>query len=245
LLLQLDRLSYTPTNFTQPLLTDISLNLAAGEWIALTGLTGAGKSTLFRLLNRLSEPTTGEMFLDGVNARTIPSIDLRRRVMLVAQEPKLLGMKVREALAYPLKLQSLDSTEITQRVANVVELLQIPSDWFDRTESQLSTGQKQLVSIARGLVTRPQILLLDEPNANLDFATADRVLAALSQFSRSSNMGTIFTCHQLALAVKFSDRVLYLQDGKLSFDRPSISVDWQTLQHQFQELEARTNDEWT
>ena len=245
MLLQLDRINYTPTNFTQPLLTDISLTLAAGEWIALTGLTGAGKSTLFRLLNRLSEPTTGEMLLDGVNARTIPSIDLRRRVMLVAQEPKLLGMKVREALAYPLQLQSLAPAEITQRVANLIELLQIPTDWFDRTESQLSSGQKQLVSIARGLVTQPQVLLLDEPIANLDFATADRVLAALSHFTRSLNMGTIFTCHQLELAVKFSDRVLFLQDGKLSFDRPSISVDWQMLQQQFQELEARTNDEWT
>jgi D-methionine transport system ATP-binding protein len=244
LLLQLDRISYTPTNFTQPLLADISLTLAAGEWLALTGLTGAGKSTLFRLLNRLSEPTTGEIFLDGVDVRTIPSIALRRRVMLVAQEPKLLGMKVREALAYPLQLQSLASTEITQRIGNILELLQIPNDWLDRTESQLSTGQKQLVSIARGLVTQPQILLLDEPIANLDFATADRVLTALSQFSRSLNMGTIFTCHQLELAVKFSDRVLYLQNGKLSFDRPSISVDWRSLQQQFQELEARTNDEW-
>lgn len=245
MLLQLDRLSYTPSNFTQPLLTDISLTLAAGEWIALTGLTGAGKSTLFRLLNRLSEPTTGEMFLDGVNTRTLPSIALRRRVMLVAQEPKLLGMKVREALTYPLQLQSLAPAEITQRVANVSELLQIPTDWYDRTESQLSTGQKQLVSIARGLVMRPQVLLLDEPIANLDFVTAERILAALAQFSRSLNMGTIFICHQLELAVRFSDRVLYLQDGKLSFDRHSTSVDWQSLQQQLRDLEDRSNDEWT
>jgi D-methionine transport system ATP-binding protein len=245
LLLQLDRLSYTPPNFTQPLLTDISLTLAAGECVALTGLTGAGKSTLFRLLNRLSEPTTGEMFLDGVAARTIPPIALRRRVMLVAQEPKLLGMKVREALTYPLQLQSLASAEITQRVANVIELLQIPTDWYDRTESQLSTGQKQLVSLARGLVTQPQVLLLDEPIANLDFVTAERLLLAISHFSRSLDIGTIFICHQLELAVRFSDRVLYLQDGKLAFDRHSTSVDWQTLQQQLRDLEARTNDEWT
>lgn len=245
MLLQLDRLSYTPTNFNQPLLTDISLTLAAGESIALTGLTGAGKSTLFRLLNRLNEPTTGEMLLDSVNAHTIPPIALRRRVMLVAQEPKLLGMKVREVLAYPLQLQSLAPSEITYRIANAIELLQIPNDWLERTESQLSTGQKQLVSIARGLVTQPQVLLLDEPIASLDFATAERVLAAISQFTRSLNIGTIFICHQLELAVKFSDRVLYLQDGKLSFDRPSTSVDWQILQQQLRDLEARTDDEWT
>jgi D-methionine transport system ATP-binding protein len=244
LLLQLDRLSYTPTNFTQPLLADISLTLAAGECIALTGLTGAGKSTLFRLLNRLSEPTTGEMFLDGVNARVIPPIALRRRVMLVAQEPKLLGMKVREALAYPLQLQSLAPSEIAQRLASAIDLLQIPTDWFDRTESQLSTGQKQLVAIARGLVTQPQILLLDEPIANLDFATAERVLAAICQTTKAANIGTIFICHQLELAVKCSDRVLYLQDGKLAFDRPSKSVNWRTLQQQLRDLAAHTDDEW-
>jgi D-methionine transport system ATP-binding protein len=244
LLLQLDRLSYTPTNFTHPLLTDISLTLAAGETIALTGLTGAGKSTLFRLLNRLSEPTTGKMFLDGVDAISIPSIALRRRVMLVAQEPKLLGMTVRAAIAYPLQLQALATAEITQRVASALELLQIPNDWLDRTESQLSTGQKQLVSIARGLVMQSQVLLLDEPIASLDFATAERVLSAICQTTKVANIGTIFICHQLELAIRFSDRVLYLQDGKLAFDLPSHAVDWQTLQQQLRELEARTNDEW-
>ncbi len=245
MLLQLDRISYTPANFTQPLLTDISLSLAVGEWLALTGLTGAGKSTLLRLLNRLSEPTTGEISIDGVNCRTIPPVALRQRLMLVAQEPKLLGMTVREALAYPLKLQSLDPTEIKQRIVSITERLELPTTWFDRTETQLSTGQKQLVSIARGLIAQPQILLLDEPVANLDFATADRVFASIRQVSNPTNMSSIFVTHQLELAVKFSDRLLYLQDGKLAFDRPSSAVDWQSLQQQIRNLEDRSNAEWT
>jgi D-methionine transport system ATP-binding protein len=210
----------------------------------MTGLTGVGKSTLFRLLNRLSEPTSGEMLLDGVNARTIAPVALRRRVMIVAQEPKLLGMNVISALAYPLQLQALTQTEIDRRITTIVELLQIPNDWFDRTESQLSTGQKQLVSIARGMVMQPQVLLLDEPIANLDFTTAERVLGAICQFNRSLNIGTIFSCHQLELAVKFSDRTIYLQDGEVAFDRASNSVDWRSLQQQLRDLEARTNDEW-
>jgi D-methionine transport system ATP-binding protein len=140
LLLQLNRINYTPPNFTQPLLTDISFGLAAGECITLTGVTGAGKSTLLRLVNHLIEPTTGQILLDGENYQNIPPVALRRRVMLVSQEPKLLGMKVREALAYPLQLQALDSEEIKQRILTIIEQLQIPIDWFDRTEVQLSAG---------------------------------------------------------------------------------------------------------
>ncbi len=244
MLLELDRISHTPPNFTQPLLTDISFSLAASECITLTGATGTGKTTLLRLLNRLSEPTIGEIRLDGVNYRTFPPIALRRRIMLVHQEPKLLGMKVREALAYPLQLQSLNSQEIERRIVTITEQLQIPIAWFDRTEIQLSAGQKQLVSIARGLITQPQILLLDEPIANLDFITAERILELITNIIKSQQLGLIIVDRQLELAVRFSDRLLYLQQGKLLFDRVSTSVDWQELQHQIRESERQANAEW-
>ncbi|WP_309744583.1 ATP-binding cassette domain-containing protein, partial [Chamaesiphon sp. OTE_20_metabat_361] len=87
MLLQLDRLNYTPPNFTRPLLTDISFNLAAGECLTLTGITGAGKSTLLRLLNRLNEPTTGQILFSGIDYRSISPMTLRKQVMLVSQEP--------------------------------------------------------------------------------------------------------------------------------------------------------------
>ena len=219
LLLQLQSVDYTPPNFTRPLLTDISLNLAAGESITLTGITGAGKSTLFRLINRLSEPTNGQIVLNGENYRSIPPATLRQRVMLVAQEPKLLGMKVRDALAYPLQLRSLDPEEIKQRIVTITDRLEIPSDWFDLTELQLSAGQKQIISIARGIITQPQVLLLDEPIANLDLTTAARILKTIDEITRSQQIGTIVINHQLELAAKFSDRLLYLQAGKLLLDK--------------------------
>ncbi len=218
--------------------------MAVGESITLTGITGAGKSTLFRLLNRLSEPTGGQILLAGVNYQTIPPIDLRRRVMLVSQEPRLLGMKVREALAYPLQLQSLSSEEIKQRIVTITEQLQIPIEWFDRTESQLSAGQKQLISIARGIITQPQILLLDEPIANLDFTTAERVLTTLKTIATSQQMAIITINHQLELAVRFSDRLLYLQDRKIVVDRTSETVNWQDIQQQIRESERKSITEW-
>jgi D-methionine transport system ATP-binding protein len=243
LLLQLNQINYTP-NFTRPLLTDISFSLAAGECITLTGVTGAGKSTLLRLINRLIEPTTGQILLDGANYQTIPPVALRRRVMVVSQEPKLLGMKVREALAYPLQLQALDAAEIKQRILTITDRLQIPIDWFDRTELQLSAGQKQLISIARGIITQPQVLLLDEPIANLDFTTAERVLTLLKTITNDRQISMIVVNHQLELAAKFSDRLLYLQDGKLLLDRTTTDLNWQELQQQIHTSERQSIAEW-
>ena len=244
MLLQLESIEYTPPNFTRPLLTDISFSLAQGESIALTGITGAGKSTLLRLLSRLSEPTTGQILLNGDNYKNISPITLRQRVMLVSQEPKLLGMKVRESLAYPLQLQSIGIEEIKQRIVTITEQFEIPTAWFDRTELQLSAGQKQIVSIARGVITQPQVLLLDEPIANLDFTTAERVLNTLTNIARAKQMGTILVNHQLELASRFSDRLLYLQDGKLLINEVSESVDWQNIRQQIRTSEDRSIAEW-
>jgi D-methionine transport system ATP-binding protein len=244
LLLQLKSIDYTPPNFTRPLLTDISLSLAAGECITLTGITGAGKSTLLRLLNRLSEPTSGQILLNGADYRSIPPVTLRQRVMLVSQTPQLLGLNVREALAYPLQLQSLGVEEIKQRILTVAEQFEIPTDWFDRHQSQLSVGQKQIVSIARGIITQPQVLLLDEPIASLDTSTAERILTTINNICRSQKIGEIVVNHQLELAAQFSDRLLYLHDGQLSIDTLNASVNWQDLQQQIRAAEDRSISEW-
>jgi D-methionine transport system ATP-binding protein len=244
LLLQLKSINYTPPNFARPLLTDISFSLAAGECVTLTGVTGAGKSTLLRLLNRLSEPTSGQILLDGVDYRSIAPVALRRRVMLVSQTPQLLGMKVRETLAYPLQLQSLGAEEIKQRILTVADQFEIPTDWFDRTQLQLSAGQKQLVSIARGAITQPQILLLDEPIASLDTSTAERILTTIHTIGRLQKIGMIVVNHQLELAAQFSDRLLYLHDGKLLIDKLSASVDWPNLQQEICASEQQAISEW-
>jgi D-methionine transport system ATP-binding protein len=212
--------------------------------VTLTGITGAGKSTLLRLLNRLSEPTSGQILLDQADYRSISPVTLRQRVMLVSQQPQLLGMSVREALAYPLQLQSINIEEIKQRILTVADQFEIPTDWFDRTHLQLSAGQKQLVSIARGIITQPQVLLLDEPISSLDVSTAARILATIKTIGRSQKIGIIVVNHQLELAAGFSDRLLYLHDRRLLIDQLSTSVDWQNLQQQIREAEDRSISEW-
>jgi D-methionine transport system ATP-binding protein len=141
-------------------------------------------------------------------------------------------------------LQSLGAEEIKQRILTVADQFEIPTDWFDRTQLQLSAGQKQLVSIARGVINQPQILLLDEPIASLDTITAARVLATIDSICRSRKIGMIVVNHQLELAAQFSDRLLYLHDGKLLIDKISTSVDWQNLQQEIYASEQQAISEW-
>lgn len=105
--------------------------------------------------------------------------------MLLLQEPKLLGMRVKDALAYPLVLQGMPPAKITLRVRSCMEQLHVPEDWLERKEVQLSVGQRQMVAIARALVIQPKILLMNEPTSALDAGRASYVLQVLKQVTSS------------------------------------------------------------
>ncbi|MBW4543479.1 MAG: ATP-binding cassette domain-containing protein [Symplocastrum torsivum CPER-KK1] len=227
-----------------PILTDISFEVLGGDRICLIGPSGAGKTSLLRLLNRLSEPTSGAIYLENQDIKKIPVIQLRRQVMLVPQEPKLLGMTVKEALAYPLVLQQLPKQEISLRLEACREQAHIPADWLERTELQLSVGQRQLVAIARALITQPKILLLDEPTSALDAGIASHVLAVLTDLTLQGKMTILMINHQLDMAQLFCTRVLYLQEGQLLQDAPVTQIDWKQLRETLVQAEARASQEW-
>ncbi len=227
-----------------PILSGISFGVNRGERICIIGLSGAGKTSLLRLLNRLEEPTGGIVYLDDRDYRKIPVLDLRRAVMLVLQEPKLLGMTVRKALDYPLVLQKLPRNAIEQRVEMMRELFHIPNEWLERTELQLSVGQRQLVAIARALVIQPKILLLDEPTSALDAGTGIHVLNVLVDLAENERMTILMVNHQLDMAQRFCDRVLYLQQGQLLEDTSSIQMDWQYLRERLVDAETQASQEW-
>ncbi len=210
----------------EELLTDISFSLSAGEFAGIVGASGAGKTSLLRLLNGLSTPTAGEIRLDGRDLQTLAPLTLRRQVVLVLQEPKLLDMTVQAALAYPLQLQKLPAAEIQTRLATWRDRLKIPDAWLERGELQLSVGQRQLVAIARALAMQPRVLLLDEPTSALDVGTADRVLNVLRKSAQREEVTVLMVNHQLELVAQGCDRVLLLADGKLRDDRPTSQIDW-------------------
>ena len=225
-----------------PILQDISFEVYQGSRIAITGPSGAGKSYLLRLLNRLSEPTNGKIYLENREYRKIPTIELRQSVILIGQEPKLLGMSVREALAYPLILRDLPKLQIQQRLSYWMEQLHIPDDWLGRTEAQLSTGQRQLVNLARGLVIQPKILLLDEPTSNLDVATTSYITEILNQLYEKHQTTVLMVNHQLNVAQMFCTRLLYLQQGRLMSNQLASQVSWENLQETLKQ--AETDDDF-
>ena len=213
-----------------PILQDISFEVNRGDRIVIVGPSGAGKTHLLRLLNRLSEPSTGKIYLEDREYSQIPVLQLRALVTLVPQESKLLGMTVQEALAYPLVLRGLPQQTIQQRVTHWIEQLQIPNDWLGRTEVQLSLGQRQLVAVARAIVIQPKILLLDEPTSALDPSTTARILQVLTQLTQNQDMTILMVNQQLELAQKFCTRLLHLKQGQLLLNQTASFINWISLQ---------------
>jgi D-methionine transport system ATP-binding protein len=227
-----------------PILTDISFEVFQSDRVALIGPSGAGKTSLLRLLNRLSEPTAGSIYLENQDYQKIPVLQLRRQVMLVPQEPKLLGMTVQQALAYPLTLQQLPQRQIQERLDACREQLHIPGEWLERTELQLSVGQRQLVAIARALVIQPKILLLDEPTSALDAGLASHVLGVLADLAVKDKIAILMVNHQLDMAQLFCNRVLYLQGGQLLQDAPVAQIDWKQLRENLVKTSEQASQDW-
>jgi D-methionine transport system ATP-binding protein len=224
------------------LLEDISCKIYKGDRLSLVGHSGSGKTSLLRLLNRLSETSQGKIFFENQDIQQLPVIPLRQQVMLVPQESRLLGMTVRQALTYPLELRGIAQPQ--QRISTWMERLRIPQDWLDKLEVQLSVGQRQWVAIARALVTQPKVLLLDEPTSALDAGRAAHLLNVLTEFAQTQQTAILMVNHQLDLAQQFGDRVLHLQQGRLIQNLPSKQINWPELQQTLIQAETQSAQEW-
>ncbi|MEM9539336.1 MAG: ATP-binding cassette domain-containing protein [Cyanobacteria bacterium P01_E01_bin.42] len=243
-LLRLKQVSFTSSLGSEYLLKDISFNIDRGDRVALIGASGSGKTTLLKLLNRLEDPTSGQIFWQDSPFPDLPVLQLRRDIALVLQEPKLLGMRVKDALAYPLQLQRISQKESQERVEKWCKKMRIPEEWRDRNELQLSLGQRQLVTIARALILQPKILLLDEPTSALDVGIAAHLLEVLTEIARDEKVTIIMVNHQLEFVREFCDRVLYLQQGCLICDTSAKDLDWDKLQAELRDRNKQIADEW-
>lgn len=248
--LQLDQVGLTTTHGWQSILQDISFSVEAGDRIGMVGPSGAGKTSLLRLLNRLQNPTGGQIYFAGQPIQQIPILQLRHQIMLVPQEPKLLGMRARDAILYPLQLRQLPQPLIEQRLQTWIAQLEIPQDWLSLTELELSVGQRQLISLVRALVCEPQVLLLDEPTSALDLGRVELLLQVLTARSQT----TIVSSHQLDFVAAFIQadainqqpgRLLWLDQGQIIQLSNATEVNWQHLQQTIRQREQATIAEWS
>jgi D-methionine transport system ATP-binding protein len=235
-----EQVSLTVPPVGQYLVQDLSFQVDAGSRLGIIGPSGAGKTTLLRLFNRLNDATQGIIFLADKPLNQYPVMELRQWVMLVPQEPKLLGMTVQHNLAYPLKLQKCDAAAAKKRLQFWQERLSIPEDWLAREENQLSLGQRQWVCLARALIAEPKVLLLDEPTNALDVGRIEQLVALLTSLSQT----VIMVSHQLELIERFSQQLLWLQQGRIFKNAPTAKLDWSEVKQQLQDQQQAATQEW-
>jgi D-methionine transport system ATP-binding protein len=243
-LLKFEQVTMRATAGVVEILKDLSFAVEPGEFVALVGTAGAGKTSLLRLTNRLSEVSRGTIWFEGQDIRQLPVVSLRRQIALVTQESHLLGMSVRDTLGYPLRLQSKSAADIDEAVAHWSAQLKIPADWLDRTAVDLSMGQRQRVAIARSLIGQPKILLLDEPTSAQDLGYSEFLLARLADWAKQGQFTVIMANHQIDLIARYVSRVLHLSEGRLMADVPAAAVDWPDLRQRLIAAEQQDQADW-
>lgn len=201
--------SYGPT----PIFEQINFSVAEGEFVTLLGPSGCGKSTLLRCLAGLTGVDSGEIRLEGNDI--VPLAPQKRAIGMVFQSYALFpNMTVEKNVAFGLKMQKLPEAQIRQRVMEGLELVEL-SDYAHRYPHQLSGGQCQRVALARSLVTRPRLLLLDEPLSALDARIRRHLRDQIRRIQRELKLTTLFVTHDQEEALTLSDRIVLMNRGKI------------------------------
>ena len=211
---------------------DVSFTVRRGATLGLVGESGSGKSTVAAALTGLAQPHSGTATLDGTDvfgAKGSAARGLRRRIGLVFQDPfSSLNPRARVAssIAEPLIVHDLvDGKKArTERVAELLELVGLPTEFAQRYPHELSGGQRQRVSIARALAAEPELLILDEATASLDVSVQARVLELLARLQRELGLSYLFIGHDLAVIRQVSHDVLVMRDGAAVEYRPAAEL---------------------
>jgi ABC-type Fe3+/spermidine/putrescine transport system ATPase subunit len=196
-----------------PVLRDVSLEIAAGEFLTVLGESGSGKTTLLRLLAGFERPDGGEIWMEGERLDPLPPN--RRGVNTVFQHYALFPhLSVFENVAYGLRARKTPNAEIAPRVQKALAQVKM-SDFAGRKPTQLSGGQQQRVALARALVNRPKLLLLDEPLSALDARLRREMQVELKSLQREVGIAFLFVTHDQEEAMALSDRIALLRAGEL------------------------------
>src|SRR5450631_1622411 len=196
---------------------DVSLDVAAGEFLAIVGGSGSGKTTLLRLANRLIDADSGNITVEGEDVRSVDPVALRRRIGYVFQSGGLFPhISVAGNIGITPKLLGTPAAEIAARVDELLDLVRLDRKQHrDRFPHELSGGQRQRVGVARALAAKPRIVLMDEPFGALDPLTRDALGDDFRALHRKLGLTTIMITHDMTEAILLADRVAIMRGGRL------------------------------
>ncbi len=205
------------------IINPFSLEIDAGQLVVFIGPSGCGKTTLLKMINKLIQPTSGKIFVNGTDISTMNPIELRRNIGYVIQNTGLFPhMSIKENLELIPKLKGEDPGSIAKKTGELLELVGLdPKEFLHRYPKELSGGQQQRIGVARAFSTNSDIILMDEPFSALDPVTRSSLQDELFQMQKELNKTIIFVTHDMDEAIKIADKICILKDGDiLQYDTP-------------------------
>jgi putative ABC transport system ATP-binding protein len=205
-------------------LDGISLQVSGGEFVALLGTSGSGKSSLLNLVAGLDRPTSGSVVVEGSDLAELSRADLAKHrlhtVGMVFQSFNLIpSMSLMENVELPMRFAEVDRSRREDMVRKSLERVGLGARVHHRP-TELSGGEQQRASLARALINQPKLLLADEPTGNLDSRTGTEIMNFIREFNETLGMTVVMVTHERALAERYAKRMIFLADGKLIDDQP-------------------------
>src|ERR1700758_1964002 len=206
----------------------VSLQVRSGEFVALLGTSGSGKSSVLNLIAGLDRPTSGSVIVQGRDLARLSREELAKYRLLVVgmvfQSFNLISsMTLAENVELPLRFAEVDKRQRADMAHDALQRVGLQSRMHHRP-SQLSGGEQQRAALARALINRPQLLLADEPTGNLDSHTGTEIMDMVRDFNRELGMTVVMVTHERALAERYAQRMIFLADGKLVGDEMNAPV---------------------
>jgi len=213
----IDHVSRVFPGMERPAVDDVTFDVQPGSFVVLLGPSGCGKTTLLKLINRLYDPTSGRILIDGTPIDTVSAPQLRRRIGYVVQQSGLFPhMRVEDNIAVVPKLLGWDRARTSKRIDELLDLVGLPPEAYRRRfPAQLSGGEQQRVGLARALAASPSMLLMDEPFGALDAITRNRLQGELHAIHQRLGQTMLFVTHDVEEAVRLADVIVVMRDGKV------------------------------
>ena len=198
-------------------LKDVSFEIEDGEFVCLLGLSGCGKTTILKMINKLITPTEGKISINDDDISKINDIELRRKIGYVIQQTGLFPhMTVRENIELIPKLQKKDKEKINKKTYELLDMIGLEADeYLDLYPTQMSGGQQQRIGVARAFANDPDIILMDEPFSALDPITRNNLQDELLEIQSRVKKTIVFVTHDISEAIKLADRICLINEGRI------------------------------